>query len=89
MFLFSVSDSAVGAWWTGEALTPFQRVHFSYFSIVTKSAPAPKAKGPEQLGLSLPAQDRESWRIGTRPSAGWMDFLFLACVIWYPLMKHS
>ena len=36
------------------------------FQIVTRNASAPKAKVPEQLGLSLPALDRASWRMPAR-----------------------
>jgi hypothetical protein len=38
----------------------------SSFEIVITNASAPKATVPEQLGLSLPAQDRASWRMLAR-----------------------
>jgi len=38
---------------------------------VTANVSAPKANVPEQLGLSLPAHDRASWRVaGTPPPPG-------------------
>jgi hypothetical protein len=36
------------------------------FQIVTANVSAPKAKVPEQLGLSLPTHDRASWRMLAR-----------------------
>ncbi|MDX6304424.1 MAG: hypothetical protein QOI77_1393 [Blastocatellia bacterium] len=38
---------------------------------VTANVSAPKANVPEQLGLSLPAHDRASWRMAGTASASW------------------
>jgi hypothetical protein len=53
------------------------------------NASAPKAKSPEQLGLSLPAHDRASWRRLARVRhLGCLNsmILFLAR-LWHSLLK--